>query len=460
MADMPQISSILLPGSKRCDVDTGLCVNSFVIQATKYNSFDLTFQPFSQCTDTDANGVLTDLNDNTFLVEMRLKAPSYAAPNGHTITGLEKGLKCVNGQFLVQYMTKYAGQYRITVKLYKGMSPQNLPLYEDLVDADEKNEAGAFERAATLVLPGEGVTYLVDSILSFRPVCNANNEGSLECAYCQKPAINGGCAGNDYIPRVYQQSRMIITAADKYSNTVNDDCAGGLGVTAQILALKQPSIAPSDCGQNTAGYSYCRNIEVTQRPTDYGLQPCEDGSVCGKRCGGCLSNPSDAACQTCPYTCGNGASCPAVCQAPYYFVKFRPLINGYYTLTVNIAGVSLGPVVVPVLASAVSPADTFAFGQGLFGAVASQGVSFEIQPKDQYGNHHTKGVHVFQVRGVLRRPRRACLFVNSPKLYASSISYLPTRARRASSLPSPREIHLPFLVATPTTNSPSWLGRW
>lgn len=352
-----------------------------MIQSTVLDTFDLLEKPFTQCFATDANGNQDDLNTRVFRVSMTLKSPSYAAPNGFTITGLGNGLKCEKGYFVVKYTTKVAGQYRISVEIMQGFDINNNPNWQKIQDKNKQDESGSFERPATFVQPGQGVAYQIDSILSFRKACGAANANSIDCAYCLFPSITAGCAGNNFIPQAYAASQMLISAADAYSNTVDDACSGGIELTASVSALKQPQLQLTDCGTNTGGTQeiYCRSVVEVQRPTNYDLYTCADGTECKNQ------------------RCGDGSQCPYTCyaDAPFYYVKFLPKVSGYYTMSVSLtSGVipptALGPIVVPVKSASVSPDDCIVFGQGLFGAVASQGVSFEIQPKDKYGNHHTQ----------------------------------------------------------------------
>ena len=184
--------------------------------------------------------------------------------------------------------------------------------------------------------------------------------------------MNGGCAGNAFVPAVEQDSQIIVYPGDRFFNSVEEMCLEKVVEFSNFRALKIPFRVGSDCEGNEDSEK-CRAIETVQRPVETW---------------GRLETT---------FECYEVEGRPT-----QYFLKFTPSYSGFYSIDIpagppSILPINLGPLVIPVEAAAVDPAKTIAWGEGIFGVVQSELATFTIQPIDTFGNHHTNGVHVFQV---------------------------------------------------------------
>eukprot|EP00291_Cryptomonas_curvata_P013798 CAMPEP_0172203648 /NCGR_PEP_ID=MMETSP1050-20130122/31415_1 /TAXON_ID=233186 /ORGANISM="Cryptomonas curvata, Strain CCAP979/52" /LENGTH=100 /DNA_ID=CAMNT_0012881915 /DNA_START=671 /DNA_END=970 /DNA_ORIENTATION=+ len=95
-------------------------------------------------------------------------------------------------------------------------------------------------------MPGEPTnSYFVDTVVSFRIPCNSNNVGYPACSYCLNQEINGGCPGNDQIPQAMRASKLVVQAADQFSNSddqffnsATDYCANDQRMVPAMATLK------------------------------------------------------------------------------------------------------------------------------------------------------------------------------------------------------------------------------
>jgi hypothetical protein len=91
----------------------------------------------------------------------------------------------------VQYTTTIAGQYQLAVNLVNGapgtsrykLTPlQGIETHMLGSDLVQSTTTSPFEGSATLIMPGEPTnSYFVDTVVSFRIPCNANNVGNPAC---------------------------------------------------------------------------------------------------------------------------------------------------------------------------------------------------------------------------------------------------------------------------------------
>ena len=195
--------------------------------------------------------------------------------------------------------------------------------------------------------------------------------GGCARSYCLSQQLNGGCPGNDAIPQAMSTSKLLVQAADQFSNAATDYCANDQRMAPAMATLKITTFGLTGCVKGV-----CSDATYTPLPAPFSLAPQTPVR--------CICSPAD--------------TCPA--QTSPYSVYFTASYSGFYRLSITGAGVPIGPIVVPVVAGPVSPAQTVAYGPGLAEAFATQRTVFSIQPRDAFGNYHSSGVHVFQVAAV------------------------------------------------------------
>ena len=360
-----------------------LCINEFKIVTTQVNLFNGLDEDVNVCQPTDTNGNVVDLNDNDYRITITTKSTAFNTPNGHSIQLTSDDIECDEGKWNVEYVTTIAGQYIIDIQLKTGETAAG----DDILIRLEDREGfpAPFEIPATKVVPGEKDGYFIDSVISLRPICRGP---SLVCQHCLFTDVGGTkCAGNEMVPAVQQPSQIIVYPGDRFKNAVDEE--GGYCMEAKDVigsnkfkALEISEKMGSDCCSNISQPQWCldppqrevcRSVETLELAVDTWDTLATEVSCKGKED---LVSPTE------------------------YYIKFTPSRSGFYSIQVprgHIITATLGPLVIPVEAAAVDAEKTFAFGHGIMSAVQSELATFTIQPMDTFGNHHTSGLHVFQV---------------------------------------------------------------
>jgi len=367
------------PANEAC-----LCINEFKIVTTQVNLFNGLDEDVDVCQPTDTNGNVVDLNDNDYRISISSKSTTFNAPNGHSIQLTSEDIECNEGKWSVQYVTTIAGQYIIDIQLKTGETAAG----DDILIRLEDREGfpAPFEIPATKVAPGEKAGYFIDTVISLRPICRGP---SLVCQHCRFTDAGGTeCAGNDMVPAVEQPSQIIVYPGDRFKNAV-DEANGCLEAdkvigTNKFKALKISERMGSDCCSTTSQPEWCQ--DPPQREV---CRSVETRKLAVETWG----------------TLATIVSCKDLFEEDpvsptEYYIQFTPSRSGFYSIQVppgEILTASLGPLVIPVEAAAVDAAKSFAFGDGIISAVQSELATFTIQPMDRFGNHHTSGLHVFQV---------------------------------------------------------------
>eukprot|EP00960_Hanusia_phi_P030549 748699-Hanusia_phi.AAC.3 len=180
-------------------------------------------------------------------------------------------------------------------------------------------------------------------------------------SYCLNPQLNGGCVGNAQVPAAEVLSQIFFTAGDSFFNPADSATCSPSSASAfqsVLQGIKISYIVPTNCQGER-----CRSAEIQ------GASVAVD--VHSKV--GCLS-----------------------LQSGYYVVSFTPPRSGFYSLLISGSN-TIGPQLNSINAGPVDSNNTFAYGDGLFGAVENEQVTFSIVPTDLYGNQHTSGMFVFQI---------------------------------------------------------------
>ena len=360
-----------------------LCENVFQIATTEVNLFNGLDEDVTVCEVEDTNGNRVNLGDNDFRIELKTKSTTFNAPEGHIISlRSNEDFQCVNGVWNIKYSTSIAGQYVVSVQRKTGESAAGEDILAPLSTADFVTSP--FEIPATKVKAGlaNPANYFIDMVASLRPVCTSAVAGCDHCIFT--PGVAGtSCTGNDYVPSVMDpNSQILVYPGDRYYNAVWEMCepAGVVGNT-YLRALKIPF---RECGSNqfSGGKRLCAEaVEVKRDVSEW-----QKMQVTVK----CLEDEEFRI------------------KPTEYYVQFTPSYSGFYSIEVRTTEdanpdvgfkleTGLGPLIVPVDAAKVDAAQTFAHGQGILGVVQSELATFSIQPMDSFGNHHTGGMHVFQV---------------------------------------------------------------
>ena len=233
----------------------------------------------------------------------------------------------------------------------------------------------SFESSSTYVVagPSQDQTYFIDTVLSSRPPCTQSSPAcrwvwidhldklveSPSDSYCLNPQLNGGCAGNIQIPAANVLSRIFFTSGDAFSNpaaSASCSATSASSFVSNLQAIKISYLVPTNCQ--------------------------------GLRCASAEEQ-------------GNSVAVPVPssisCASTQYAVYFTPSRSGFYSLQITLLGLVIGPQLNSINAGPVDFNHTFAYGNGLFGSIQNEQVTFSIIPTDQFGNQHTSGMFVFQI---------------------------------------------------------------
>jgi hypothetical protein len=358
-----------------------LCINQFQIATTQVDLFNGLDEDVEVCEVEDTNGNTIFLNSTEFYITIRSKSSAYNSPSGHVIELDSRDLTCERGKWNVQYTTTIAGQYIVSVVMKSGESAAGTPIFTPLMDADRLESP--FERLATKVVAGlpNPDNYFLDIVTSFRPRCTAAGLGCEHCRFTDE-ATGTSCPGNDNLPAVLDpKSQVIVYPGDRFYNPVFENCKPDAVVGISVLkALKIPY---KECSkeEDSGGKSLCREVATIQR----------DVLVWDK-----LLTSIDC------------SEDEAQEKPTEYYIMFTPSYSGYYFIEVkpqdtansmlgSALTTSIGPLIIPVEAAAVDATKCLAYGNGIFNVIQSELATFTIQPMDSFGNHHTSGLHVFQV---------------------------------------------------------------
>ena len=88
-------------GSCRACTPDNLCMNQFTIVTVSYDAFTGLNTPVTTCNPIDVNGNTVDLHSNVYIINMRTKGPSFAAPSGNSISSLGNGLQVLTQQVTI-----------------------------------------------------------------------------------------------------------------------------------------------------------------------------------------------------------------------------------------------------------------------------------------------------------------------------------------------------------------------
>jgi hypothetical protein len=371
-----------------------LCVNSFVIATTQVNQFNGMDEDVEICNPTDTNGNTIDLNDNDFRISLTTKSSSFNAPDGHVITISKEDLECERGKWQVKYSTSIAGQYIFDVQLKTGETATGFDILTPLLTADKLSSP--FEWLATYVRPGvyNPDFYFIDIVNTLRPVCTT---ATIVCEHCTNPGVNGGCAGNNYVPSVRAESQIMLYPGDRFYNNVSTLCFEAVSKsTYNLKAVKIATKRGKICSGQEGTERYCDVDTIKEPVQNWGRLESETT---------CVQNELE--------------------EAHFYAITFTPTSSGFYAIEVltqttdatlaPILTAPLGPLVIPVDAGPVDATKSFAYGNGLVGVIQSELATFTIQPIDRFGNHHTRGAHVFQVQLSMVDPPTAFRQIVTPK---------------------------------------------
>jgi len=377
-----------------------LCINSFDIATTEVNQFNGMDEDVTVCKPTDTNGIQIDLTKNDFRITFRTKSLTFNAPDGHRIEIRSKDLTCSRGVWSVPWVTSIAGQYILSIELKTGETATGTDILTPLMTPEKVSSP--FETKATFVRPSikNPDNYFIDTVTSLLPVCTS---ATLACQHCISPGTNGGCAGNPLLPAVEKESQIIVYPGDRFFNPVSENCFKKVVDYTIFRALKIPYVNGATCTGGSAT-ERCRSLQTTQRPVETWDK---------------LETKVD--CNDDGYDEG---------KATEYYILFTPSFSGFYSIEIpndrpspnppspndlqSAMTIDLGPLVIPVQAANVDPKKTFAHGNGIFGVVQSELATFTIQPMDKFGNHHTSGMHIFQVTITQIEPLSAFRLVVDP----------------------------------------------
>ena len=371
------------------DDGSELCINEFRIATFQLNLFNGLDEPVPVCQPTDTNGRMVDLNDNDFRISIKSKSSTFNAPNGHAIMLTSDDIDCYEGAWKVQYVTTIAGQYIIDIQLKTGETAAGDDILVRL--QDREGFPAPFETPATKVTPSLKESYFIDTVTSLRSLCTGP---SLECQHClfTDNAPGTKCSGNEMVPAVEMPSRIIVYPGDRFRNAV-DEMNGCLDADAviganKIKALKISTKTGSDCCSRDA----LSNPAWCQDPTKYPDPVCRSFKT--------EKLPDLGYSLDTKVSCKDSTNAEDAVSPTEYYIEFVPSFSGFYSIQIPLGSIltePLGPLVIPVEAAAVDPSKSFAFGEGIIGVVQSELATFTIQPIDKFGNHHTSGLHVFQV---------------------------------------------------------------
>ena len=363
-----------------------LCINSFDIATTEVNQFNGMDEDVTVCKPTDTNGIQIDLTKNDFRITFKTKSPTFNAPDGHRIEISSKDLNCNRGAWRVPWVTSIAGQYILSIELKTGETATGTDILTPLMTPEKVSSP--FETKATFVMPSirNPDNYFIDTVTSLLPVCTS---ATLACQHCISPGTNGGCSGNPLLPAVEKKSQIIVYPGDRFFNPVSEECLLKVVDYTIFRALKIPYVNGATCTGGSAT-ERCRSLQTTQRPVET-WNKLETKFFCKAE--------KD--------------------KATEYYILFTPSFSGFYSIQIpqgppSIMTIALGPLVIPVQAANVDPKKTFAHGNGIFGVVQSELATFTIQPMDKFGNHHTSGMHIFQVTITQIEPLSAFRLVVDP----------------------------------------------
>ena len=94
-------------GSCRSCTEDYYCINEFIIKTVTFDAFTGQNTDVTTCRPVDFSGNTVSLDSKNFLLSLRTKAPSYAAPQGWTISNLGENLKVELSIYRGYVQTKY-----------------------------------------------------------------------------------------------------------------------------------------------------------------------------------------------------------------------------------------------------------------------------------------------------------------------------------------------------------------